>query len=320
MLGAERAAVPSTAAAPAGLREARVEQLRAALVDVVQVPPGYRHPVTTDAAARVLRCTRTEVEALAQLGLQGADGVLDRDDVWNLGLYDPARRSAPSMEMLFFERTLRSGVPGWVARRTYAVVAEARCPAGARCAGGSWEVALRGAVAWAGSAVDDGVGRWWGDVTLDGEHVTAPSPRVADLWRDVVDRLRYHATPGGLVLDAGATRARGVGDCETLARLLHHDITAAGLPADLRVGYLMGGVRARRHFWVALGDGTPGLTLDPAMAVLAHRFFDDAYREFCCGSRFNRVLPVGAESDFFVRHACAGAEHRLDVTVGGRLR
>ena len=298
----------------------RRDDLRDALAVTVPIPRDHQAWVPRDSALRTLRCAPADLDALLADGLAHQDGRVERNDVWNVGLNDASGRSAPVLEMHFFELMLRSGGADWLSARRYTAVAEAWCPWEAACADPVWLQPPRSSVRWESQTGGPGTQRWTGDVVLTGRRST-PDPVLGEPWEHVLRTYAYQATPPSLARDVARTRERRVGDCEALAKVLVDDLQAAGHEARLQTGYVLGGVRTRWHYWVRVTgpDGTT-TSLDPSMAVLAQRFFSPEYAAWCYGSELNRVLPLADEEDFCVEHSCAAGAARLPVALTLRAR
>lgn len=92
-----------------------------------------------------------------------------------------------------------------------------------------------------------------------------PGTSAADAARAIVtwvhDNIRYELTAEEL--DAPTVLERGRGDCTELARITTALLRAAGVPAEMREGFLVVGAEAGAHAWVAYHDGTGFKEIDP---------------------------------------------------------
>ncbi len=92
-----------------------------------------------------------------------------------------------------------------------------------------------------------------------------PGTSPADAARAIVtwvhDNIRYELTADEV--DAPTVLERGRGDCSELARLTTALLRAAGVPAEMREGFLVVGAEMGAHAWVAYYDGTGFREIDP---------------------------------------------------------
>jgi hypothetical protein len=291
--------------------------MRAAFAQVVPVPPEHRRWLEPEEALGVLRCTGDELQALVEAGLVNRDGCVEGHDTWNTGLYEGSERTMPEREMLVLRHMLASRGGDWVSPRRYAVTARMFCPWAPDCSpSAEWATPRLSGVNWSGHQIGAGNATWQGEVQLSGKASSVRDPGLHGAWLELLNSYRYHATPPHLARQTEATRARGVGECEALSRVLIQDLAAAGWPASLRAGLLLGGARTRRRYWVEVTDADGDVrALDPAMAILAERFFSPQYRQFCCGSLLNRVLPLARDEDFETRHDGPHGPVAVDVQI-----
>ncbi len=298
------------------VRRERVRVLLDALHTVVPSPAGSQEWTSRRDACTVLGTTDEELQVLVEAGLAERDGMIDRFDVWNVGLRDQAWGARPAREMVFLNRLLRAGDSDWLAARKYDVTVTARCPHGAACAGTAWTRPDVLGVGWASQAVTESSVTWRGHVVLQGTAGPALSAAAAACWDRVTGDYRFQFTPPAVAGDVNLTRGRRVGDCVALSRLLAEDLQRAGVEARVCSGYMFGGLRMRQHQWVTARErGGMLVTLDPSMALLADDFFGPEFREFCRGSHSNRCLQVGTAQDWFVEHWCGGSRTSLEADV-----
>jgi hypothetical protein len=282
----------------------RRETLSAAFAQVAAIPSEHRRWIEPEEALGVLRCTIEDLQALVEAGLVMREGRVEAHDTWNTGLYEGLERTMPEREMLVLRHMLTSRGGDWVSPRRYAVTARAFCPWASDCSPSTeWATPSLPGVTWSERQTGAGNATWHGEVLLGGRAASVQDPTLHQVWHELLTSYRYHAAPPRLAAQTKATRARGVGECEALSRVLVEDLADAGWPARLRAGHLLGGARTRRHYWVEVADGDGEVkVLDPAMAVLAERFFSPQYRRFCCGSLLNRILPLARDEDFDTAH------------------
>jgi len=306
---------------PDGTTTARWETLLAGFAQVVPVPAEHRRWIEWDDALGTLRCGPNELHALVDCGLASQDGRVEAHDTWNTGLYEGSERTTPERELLVLRHLLDSRAGDWLSPRRYVVTTQAVCPWGAVCPpSAGWTTPALPDVTWSGHRTAPGHATWQGEVWLSGRAARVLAPDLLGLWHERLSSYRYHVVPPSLARQPAATRERGVGECEALTRVLVQDLAAAGWPARLRTGHLLGGARTRRHYWVDVTDVDGDVKeLDLAMAILAERFFTERYRQFCCGSRLNRILPLSREEDFTTRHDGAHGPIAVPVQVTLRL-
>jgi hypothetical protein len=90
---------------------------------------------------------------------------------------------------------------------------------------------------------------------------TSPAEAARAIVTWVHDHIRYELTAEEL--DAPTVLERGRGDCSELARLTTALLRAAGVPAEMREGFLVVGAEMGAHAWVAYHDGHGFREIDP---------------------------------------------------------
>jgi hypothetical protein len=90
---------------------------------------------------------------------------------------------------------------------------------------------------------------------------TTPAAAAQAIVTWVHDHIRYELTADEV--DAPTVLERGRGDCSELARITTSLLRAAGIPAEMREGFLMVGGEMGAHAWVAYHDGTAFREIDP---------------------------------------------------------
>jgi hypothetical protein len=142
-------------------------------------------------------------------------------------------------------------------------------------------------------------------VQLSGCRAEIAAGRIRDAFDSVLDAL----TSGVVTYQAVAERLRpdherawqlGMADCVVSSKVLADQLIAGGVEARTRRGYLLG-LLGSDHAWCEALVDQQWMPLDPVFAYLAVR--DAAprsaaavaraaeFRDACCGSRFNRLLP-----------------------------
>ncbi len=299
------------------------EELPMNLTEALQriTPTPVKYQVWTDwvTAKKVLRCTADELDALRRAGLATSGELVEQYDVWNTGFLEGVQRSRGEREMIFFNRLLRSNGSDWVSGFKYAVFAVSECTEGALCSSADWAIPSTSEVRWTTVNRQPGRAEWRGTLVMHGLGAAVVSRTVRTVWDQFMATYGFQFTSIALAADVAQTRFRRRGDCTALSRVLVEDLQEAGYTADLRAGYIFGGERTRWHRWVrVLDDDGSYKHLDPAMAMLADRFFTPEYKAFCFGSRLNRIIRLDDEEQFYVRHQCGTQERKIFVTV--RLR
>lgn len=300
----------------------RRASLAAAFERIVATPELHRTWIDVPGAAGILRCEEDELWALRDAGLVLQDGCFDAYDLINIGMAEGLKRTTAEREMMFFNLLLRSNGRDWVSSTRYEVTSEAVCDNGWGCAGGTWPVVPDlSAVRWGARSICEGVVRWKGEADLSGTRRTVKSPVVRRIWEEFLSSYSFQHVPESLSSDAAATMERSVGDCIALSKVLALKLQESGYLAQCASGYIFGGARASWHTWVHFidDDGT-AKDLDPAMALLSDKFFDNAYKQFCFGSFLNRILPVAQGEQARVNHSHVGESSVQSKTLTIRMR
>ncbi|WP_067822015.1 transglutaminase domain-containing protein [Nocardia inohanensis] len=152
-----------------------------------------------------------------------------------------------------------------------------------------------------------------------------------DLVRAAFDEQLADFGSGRVVYQAISERLRGdhrrawelgVADCVVASAVLTDRLRAHGLTARTRRGYLLGLVGSD-HAWTEVYERDHWRPLDVTFAHLAG---GTEFREACCGSRFNRLLPgavapgvpllVDAAGGPAPKRAFAGVTSRLHAEAG----
>lgn len=275
------------------------------LEQVVRTPDKYYLPIDNAKAASVLGCSTDELGILWQ-AYDSPRSRFDVFDVWNIGLFSGTGKSKPEQEIRYlshlYERT------DWLEPVEYKIALDVTCPRGIRCTSSNWQRPDIPDAEWTDAAVDSGSARWAATVHRQGTNAEITDRTILDIWRTTIDKYRFHYTHPSIAGSAEATRARAVGNCTGLTIALAQLLDEADLQARTRCGFLWGGVVGLSHEWVEVRD-TDGSwkVLDPSMAALADDFFTPEYKEFCCGSILNRVIPTAAGQAATVQHECDGS-------------
>jgi hypothetical protein len=292
------------------------------------VPPPDVEDVLLDAAEarRLLRCEDGALAALIAAGLPcfGAAGDrLRRCDVLNLGLYSGSGRTIPEVAEAHRVRFASEPPDSWIARRTWAISIDLRCPREG-CGEGAWHLPrpaperFGGAVAsWPASpARARSPLRIDATVEVGGTIGAVASAAVRAAYRELVDalvdgRLRYHYLPPAIRRDPERAAAHGVLDCLAASLLLQRRCRERGARVRTRRGLLLGSV-AVEHVWVeapaATGEWMP---VDPVLAALVAHADAPDFADFACGSATNRLLPWDRDAgEGIFWHVCSDGATR----------
>lgn len=90
---------------------------------------------------------------------------------------------------------------------------------------------------------------------------TSPQAAARAIVTWVHDHIRYELTADEV--DAPTVLERGRGDCSELSRVTTALLRAAGIPAEVREGFLVVGAEMGAHAWVAYHDGHGFVEIDP---------------------------------------------------------
>lgn len=315
----------------AGVTTAALAGWLGALRELVATPNGHRQEwVTREQALFVLRCPGAVLDRLLLEGLpcrrEGDAVYFDPCDLTNLGLASGSGRSLPELAAIFVARLATAPVASLLDRREWDLAVMLRCPADPVCAGRDFSIRPPAPERLGGETLDwgrvdsadPGVGYGAaGRVATQGELRTVASPRIRRLFEDLVDGYRFRSLPASLEIDPDSTAALDGLDCGAAAVLLARELRREGFEARAQSGYLLGMIGVGDHAWLEVFDEDGHLkVLDCALPMVAGTVGDcgPGFRDLCCGSVLNRVLPFGCPAGEAI------AEHRCDrVLVAPRV-
>lgn len=300
---------------------------------LVPVPASHARPaVPADDARAMLRCSAVTWDALVAEGLPAhstdAGERYDEHDLFNLALHSGSGTSLPELAVRFAFGFLRQPPSSWCAPRVWRMRVEVTCPATPCGADGEWALwsPLDPDAAATPPRVPERHAGTGGRLTVDrmvstvGGLETLRSPRLAALIDGVLALdLRYARMPAALQADPDWMIDRGLVDCVTGSCHLERLATAAGFAARTRSGWLAAPA-VSEHAWAeVLDDDGRWKCLDLAYRALSATFSlagCDAFRQFCIGSRLNRLVPTACPAgDPLATHRCGGADREVRCEV-----
>ncbi|MEV0134025.1 transglutaminase domain-containing protein [Dactylosporangium sp. NPDC050688] len=277
---------------------------------LVPTPVEYVDVVDDQWAQGQLRCSSEELANLAGSVLPRYSGGFDQYDVLNAGLLGGSGRSRSELEMLLYARALRNYGGDWLSPQSFAVRVQANCLS-TSCTSDQWQPPPFVGVRWNDSETAQGRAAWSGRLELTGRSGKVVDERIHRVWAQLMANYRFQLTPLPVSVDTTLTRARGVGDCQAISLLLLEELRMLGVAGEFRAGYLFGGRRCINHYWIEVTDTDGRIkTLDPAMAMLSSRFFDDRYAAFCFGSRVNKLIELATPDGTYAGHPCPRRDRR----------
>ena len=319
----------------------------ASLRELVPIPAPHRDESLARAAAlEILRCPPEQLDRLVAEGFpasgEGEEQRFDRRDVYNLALHSGSERSLPELGPAVLGRLAREAERAWSERRPWRVGVSIRCPRGEGCGpepawsfGRPLPELLGGEVLERslppGCDPEASVYEWDGDpgstaftatIATEGSVEPLVAPELREAFMAVVEGFRFQVLPPSLRTDLDEVERMRAADCIALTGLLARDCRAAGYEADPQAGFLLGLFGFGGHRWVRVRDAD-GRTksLDPTLAMIAAMGGHDGggFRDHCCGSVLNRVVPCNATADGEVAgHRCAGEQRAPDVAIRSR--
>ncbi|HEV7898802.1 MAG TPA: transglutaminase domain-containing protein [Planosporangium sp.] len=127
------------------------------------------------------------------------------------------------------------------------------------------------------------------DERVDHPGVRAAFDEVTDAM--VSRQVAYQAVAEPLRTDPHRAWRLGMADCVVASKVLAARISLLGLRVRVRRGYMLG-LLGSDHTWAEVEEDGRWKALDPVFAHLASAAPNAAaFREACCGGRFNRLLP-----------------------------
>ncbi|HST66987.1 MAG TPA: hypothetical protein VLM05_17535, partial [Mycobacteriales bacterium] len=282
---------------PASAGNPGAKALTGALNRFVTVPADVaQYDTDVETASRALRAEPAAVEALAGAGLPHvADPergpLFDYDDVMNVGMFSGTGETVPELGLRFLMRFAAAAPASWYEPREWLVGIDPAGSLGPLAEGASGpriEVRTPDTTA-AGLEV---LSRPCGDATLPppldadlqtggyelavrltGERQTVTDPRAYAIWDGIVTPLAertvtYQTVPERLRADHHRAWDLGIADCIVASKLLAERLTAAGLTARVRRGYLLG-LFGSDHAWCELEEDGVRKPLDPVFCFVA---------------------------------------------------
>ncbi|MFF2351524.1 transglutaminase domain-containing protein [Kitasatospora sp. NPDC058115] len=320
---------PLTAAAP------EAAGWVSALRQIVPTPDAYaRFDMDREAALTVMRCPGEVLDLLVREGLRSrGDGDRARfedSDIRNVAAASGSGGSFMELVQRYLFRFAASPPGEWVNPRSWAMRNLAACVESDDC-GGAWEFARLASAEFGGEARDERTAKGT-ELEVRGASVEGRPPaagfaatvrtvgsvrRVRDpLVREAFHasleemrsgRMRYQDMPVAMRNDPAAARANGTANCISVSLHLRDVLTAAGLRARTRKGYLMG-LLGSDHSWAEVHEDGEWKVIDPVFALLGLRQgAGEEFVEFCLGSVPNRLVPCDCPADReTVRHTHDG--------------
>jgi hypothetical protein len=271
-------------------------------------------------AAEMLRLSRDELDWLTAVGLPcagvGESRRYDYRDLYNVGLYSGTGRSRPEQALKVMMRFASLPAADLLSRRRWLIRMSATCLVcrGSEWSAGSWHVrqpdlepAGGQTISWqvhvpAGGAAAEAVP----DLLVEGVVETIGSRRQirSPAIRAVVDEflargLRWHLLTSEQRRDIELAHRSGVTDCVIASRHLADQLTAMGIQASTRRGWMSGFVNSP-HTWLEVVDEDGVLKMvDAVLPGMAEMLSpgSESYRRLALGSFINRVIRADCPGD-----------------------
>jgi len=282
------------------------------LNNVVAVPPVYRNPVNANVGQFILRCSRSDLDALLVACGDAGYPNPDKFDYMNIALYSGSGNSRPETEMAFLRRVIMQR-DDWGEPIRHKIGFQAACPQGASCESAVWCQPDIPGFTWIASKLEQGRAYWIGEIEQHAVASSVSSDLIAEAWHSALGSYRFHYTCRELALQVQETRRRGVGDCRALSALLAAELQTQGIETRIRNGFLFGGRRGRAHQWIeAIDTDGKWKVLDLSTAIHARDFALADYANIGFGSLSKRVIAGQAS----VAHLCGGGTLRVMLDIG----
>ncbi|MEV0464835.1 transglutaminase domain-containing protein [Nocardia tengchongensis] len=284
----------------------------------VQTPPDLAVFDTSVAeAAELLRIDAEQVAALTADGLQHRvdpeRGLLfDYADVVNAGARSRSGLTVPELAQRLLMRFAAGPEPTWLRPITWTVMVH--LPAGRQSALAAAVPDLAADGVEALDLPDPGVplptvtaGRqcepYRVRVRLTGARHQIEDARVRAAFDAHLDafetgRVAYQSIAESLRADHQRAWSLGVADCVVTSAVLADSLRERGLRARTRRGYLLG-LLGSDHAWTEVYEQDAWRPLDVVFAHIGagNGVHSAEFRQACCGSRFNRLLPCAVAGD-----------------------
>ncbi|NNH68363.1 transglutaminase domain-containing protein [Nocardia uniformis] len=280
----------------------------------VQTPADLAVFDTTVAeAAELLGFDTAQVAALASDGLQHRldplRGLLfDYADVVNAGACSHSGLTVPELAQRLLLRFAAGTPQSWLRPVTWTITVH--LPVGRRGALAAAVPDLRADGIEALDAADSDIpaptvptGRqsepYRVRVRLSGERYDIENIGVREVFDEHLDaftsgRVVYQTIAESLRADHRRAWDLGIADCVVASAVLADRLRDSGLRARTRRGYLLG-LLGSDHAWTEVHEQGRWRPLDVVFAHLAAEDADE-FRQACCGSRLNRLLPCAVEA------------------------
>jgi hypothetical protein len=303
--------------------------------------------VSREQALLLLRCGEDVLNNLCDRGLPHSGAPpgehYDSSDLMNLALMSKSGRSLPELGASFVARTATAAPPDWVRVRRWILQTSTLAEHGAECGENpSWSFRRPTPESFGGRCLE------WkeasvfplvetaafserdpsselslsGRVLTRGEVRLVRSSTLRELYREVLETMKFFVLPAGLETDVDAMMSAGGADCVGVSALLERECRRAGYQAVARRGYLLGLLGMSEHCWLEVIDDDGRMkVLDPTLPMVARASPTPtpAFTAFCLGSISNRVLPFDCSiGEQIVEHRCGGARvasHSITVVA-----
>ncbi|CAM4463193.1 transglutaminase [Nocardia ninae] len=302
---------------------------------------------TVSEAAEVLRCDTEQVAALASEGLQHRldplRGMLfDYADVVNAGACSGSDLSVPELAQRLLMRFAAGTPQSWLRPITWTVTVH--LPVGRQGVLAAAVPDRRADGIEALDAPDSDIppptvpaGRQSAPyrvrVRLSGQRYDIENTAVRAAFDEHLEAFRsgrvvYQTIAESLRADHRRAWDLGIADCVVTSAVLADRLRDCGSRVRTRRGYLLG-LLGSDHAWTEVYEHGHWRPLD---VVFAHLAPDGAgeFRQACCGSRFNRLLPcaveagaplvIDAEGGPGSKRAFAGVTSRMEIAAAAGVR
>jgi hypothetical protein len=250
-------------------------------------------------------------------GLPVHDGGLDGHDLLNLALAVGAGRSVPELctrrEIGFVTEDVRT----WCEVKRWRVAIKLRCAASDRPRSGDERWTVWPPLPWPDKPVASdlkprhivgGAAEIAFDVDVGGHVQRLVSPRLIAVVREyLAEGRRFFRLPDAVAGVPGWMHERRLFDCMRGSLDLCERVRETGLQAAVRHGWLAALVTSP-HAWLEVVDDDGCVkTIDIALHASAGQVYPDhtAFRDFCLGSRCNRLIETACPTDReIIEHTC----------------
>jgi hypothetical protein len=310
----------------------------------VPVPEPHRtRTVDRRGALQMLRCPEGTLDWLVDEGLpcslDDGEQSFERRDLFNLGLYSGSGRTLAELVTRYLGRLAADGRSTWSDTRGWRAQVVLSCPRAGECGPDvTWELARPRPAAFGGrlnrvtapsaaTETDAAVcareprGSFTVLVALvsNGRERTIASRALREAYRSLFTDYRFQILAEGVKTDLDWIERTRVSDCDGLSAILARECEREGHEAQLERGLMLGQFGFGHHTWVRVRDADgEWKVLDPTLPVVAALGTADdiePFRDFCCGSWLNRVLPCAAHGEPLADHLCGDDHVAPDVSL-----